>query len=161
MSDYPDLVDDPEETTAEPPAEAPAEEPVPPPSRGEGGLHFDFLASEGFRPELDEDGDIRFRNEGRTLFLFLDDKDPGYFRVALPGAWECESPEEEARALAAVNAVNRDLKAVKCVLVDGVVWVGVEQFLDPPEAFRPVFGRLLDVVGSAAWQVRERMRAKG
>ncbi|MDX9736107.1 MAG: YbjN domain-containing protein [Thermoanaerobaculia bacterium] len=157
MSHYPDLVDGPEETAAEPPAE----EAPPPGASGDADPRFAFLAAEGFRPEVDEDGDIRFRHEGRTLYLFHDGKDPEYFRIALPGAWECESPEEEARALAAVNSVNRDLKTVKCVLVDGVVWVSVEQFIDPPESFRPVFTRFLDVIGSAAWQVRERMRATG
>ncbi|MHB1047528.1 MAG: T3SS (YopN, CesT) and YbjN peptide-binding chaperone 1 [Thermoanaerobaculia bacterium] len=143
MTDFPSL----EET---PPATA---------CPSDAGPHFAFLDAEGFRPEIDEDGDVRFRHEGRTLYLFRDGKDAEYFRVALPGAWECESPEEESRALAAVNSVNRDLKTVKCVLVDGVVWVSVEQFFDPPEAFRPVFTRLLDVIGSAAWHVRERMRA--
>lgn len=155
MSDYPDLVDDPEEIDAEPAPEAPAAAPeltdVKP--------YLDFLVAEGFRPEVDEDGDIRFRHEGRTLFLFRDARDPQYFRVALPGAWECDSPEEETRALAAVNAVNRDLKVVKCVLVDGAVWISIEQFLDPPETFRPVFFRLLDIIGSAAWQVKGLMRA--
>ncbi len=155
MSDYPDLVDEPEETSAE----VPAEEASLPPPPSDADPYFAFLAAEGFRPEVDEDGDVRFRHEGRTLYLFRDGKDPEYFRVALPGAWECDGPEEESRALAAVNSVNRDLKTVKCVLVDGVVWVSVEQFFDPPEAFRPVFTRLLDVIGSAAWQVRERMRA--
>jgi hypothetical protein len=158
VSDYPELPDEPEEPTPEPrEADAP---PARPSEDGAGvEAYCDFLASEGFRPSVDEDGDIRFRHEGRTLFLFRDPKDPEYFRVALPGAWECESPEEETRALAAANAVNRDLKVVKCVLVDGVVWISVELFLDPPEAFRPVFSRLLDVIGSAAWQIRGRMRA--
>jgi len=155
VNDYPDLVDEPAETAAE----LPAEETLPPSPPSDAGPHFAFLAAEGFRPEVDEDGDVRFRHEGRTLYLFRDEKDRDYFRVALPGAWECESPEEESRALAAVNAVNRDLKTVKCVLVDGVVWASVEQFFDPPEAFGPVFTRLLDVIGSAAWHVRERMRA--
>lgn len=155
MSDYPELLEEPEETASEPEAE----EAAPPTPPADGGPYLDFLAAEGFRPEVDEEGDIRFRHEGRTLFLFRDEKDSDYFRIALPGAWECESAEEEARALAAVNAVNRDLKTVKCVLVDGVVWITVEQFYDRPEAFRPVFPRLLDVIGSAKWQLRERMRA--
>lgn len=155
MSDYPELLDEPEEIAAEPGPDAPAAAP------DDAGVRpwLDFLASEGFRPEVDEDGDVRFRHEGRTLFLFRDPKDPEYFRISLPGAWECEGPEEEARALAAANAVNRDLKVVKCVLVDGVVWISVEQLLDPPDTFRAVFARLLDLVGSAAWQIRGRMRA--
>lgn len=155
MSDYPDLVEEPEETTSARPEDAPST----PPAGGDTQPYLDFLVSEGYRPEVDEDGDLRFRHEGRTLFLFRHEKDPEYFRVALPGAWECESPEEEARALQAVNAVNRDLKVAKCALVDGVVWVSVEGFFDPPDSFRPVFARCLDVIGSAAWQIRERMRA--
>lgn len=155
MSDYPDLVEETEITTAEPPDElAP-----PPPSRPDTQPHLDFLVSEGYRPEVDEDGDLRFRHEGRTHFLIPQEKDPGYFRVSFPGAWECDGPEEEALALRTVNAVNRDLKVAKCVLVDGVVWVSVEGFFDPPDSFRPVFARCLDVIGSAAWQIRERMRA--
>lgn len=150
MSDYPDLVSEPAESVAEPEEPAARSDPRP---------YVDFLSSEGFRPDLDEDGDIRFRHEGRTLYLFRDEKDPRYFRVALVGAWECEGPEEEARALEAVNAVNRDLKVAKCVLVDGAVWVGVESFFDPPDVFQAVFSRCLDVIGSAAWRVRERMRA--
>ena len=157
MSDYPDLVEEPLDAPVAPPGEAAAPAPAPaadPP-------YLDFLASEGYRPEVDEDGDVRFRHEGRNLFLVPYPQDPCYFCVTLPGVVECEGPEEEARALEVANAVNRLMKSVKCVLVDGVVWISVEQFLERPESYRAVFARCVDVVGAAAWQVRERMRASG
>lgn len=152
MNDYPEIVDEPEAAP-----DGPREERTEP-GRGDARPYLDFLASEGYRPEVDEEGDIRFRHEGRTLFLIPYERDPGYFCVAYPGVRECESPEEEARALEAANRVNRDLKAAKCVLHDGVVWITVEQFFDPPEGYRAVLSRLLDVIGAAAWQFRERMR---
>jgi hypothetical protein len=142
LSDFPDLIE-----TDTPPAPtldlAPWQE---------------YLVAEGYRPEVDEDGDIRFRHEGRTIYLILDASDPCYLRVSMPGVWECEGPEQERRGLEAVNAVNRDLKVVKCVLVDGTVWASAELFADPPDAIRAVFRRCLDAIGSAAWQIRERIR---
>lgn len=157
MSDYPERLEEPEETASAPEAE----EAAPPTGGADVGPDLEFLAAEGYRPEVDEDGDVRFRHEGRTLYLFRQERDPAYFRLALPGAWECESAEEEARALEVVNAVNHDLKVVKAVLHDAVVWIGVEQLYDPPAAYRPHFSRFLDLLGAAAWQVRERMRASG
>ena len=143
MSDFPELI----ETEAPP---APTLDLTP---------WHEYLVAEGYRPEVDEDGDIRFRHEGRTLYLILDASDLCYLRLSMPGVWECEGPEQERRALEAVNAVNRDLKVVKCVLVDGIVWASAELFAEPPETFRAVFRRCLDAIGSAAWGVRARMRS--
>ena len=32
-------------------------------------MYVDYLAMEGYKPEVDADGDVRFKREGRTYFI--------------------------------------------------------------------------------------------
>lgn len=73
------------------------------------------LASEGFRPELDSDGDIHFKYEGRHYYI-TDNCDDGYFHMLYPGFWPISSGEELARVMVAATTATRGTKAAK-------VWV--------------------------------------
>jgi hypothetical protein len=121
-------------------------------------LYAGFLKSEGYRYEVDEDGDISLRREGRWLALFASDDDPNYFRFSLPNLWECEGEREEQVALETVNQMNRTFKVVKFALVDGWVWANVEQYFHPLEAFRGSFDRSADLLCETAADFRRRMR---
>jgi hypothetical protein len=74
--------------------------------------YMSVLASEGFRPELDGDGDIHFKYEGGHYYV-TDNCDDGFFYILFPGFWSIDTGDELARAALAVNTATRDTKAAK------------------------------------------------
>ncbi|HEX2494595.1 MAG TPA: hypothetical protein VHK24_12530 [Steroidobacter sp.] len=102
-------------------------------------LYSQYLTEEGYRPEIDEDGDVRFKREGRTYFIYTTEQDAQYFSVVLPNIWAIESEEERSQVLAAADAANAKAKVAKVFTVDDDVWVSIELFVARPEDFKGVF----------------------
>ena len=46
-------------------------------------MYVSFLLEEGYRPEVDQDGDVVFKREGRTYFIAVNAEDPGFFQLVL------------------------------------------------------------------------------
>lgn len=153
MPDYPTLAD--LDSTTPGAASAP---PPQPPSPAQPML--EWLESEGFRARIDDDGDLHLRHEGRNLFIVFDANDPTYIRVLAPAFWRCaDDPEQRFLALTVANRLNGALKAAKLSLrSDGAAYVAVELFLDGLDALRAVLPRCLDLIGTATWEFRERMK---
>jgi hypothetical protein len=122
--------------------------------------YMDFLAAEGYRPQMDEDGDVIFKSEGLTFVIITEEEDEEYVSLVLPNFWSIESEEELARALKAANEVNRSIKAAKIfVRKDGKnTWAAVEMFVKSPESFNLVFERSLRALKSAVARFAELMR---
>jgi hypothetical protein len=112
-------------------------------------LYLGVLADEGYAPELDSDGDVRFKHEGKNYFIEVREDDPFFFRVVLPNFWEIESDEEHVRAIRAANAVTGDIPVAKVFGLRGDTWCAVEMFLPSQESFEPVFNRCLLVIQQA------------
>ncbi len=121
---------------------------------------LDWFASEGFRCDVDDDGDIHLRHEGRDVFVLLDADDPAYVRFLVPDVWTCDDEgAERSVALFVANTLNCHLKALKVSLrSNGAVYAAVELFLDGFDSFRNVAPRCLDLLGAATWEYRSRMR---
>lgn len=109
---------------------------------------LEWLASEGFRARVDDDGDLQLHYEGHDLFVLFEEDDPGYARVLAPGVWRCEdSSEERFLALTVGNQLNDDLKAVKIsVRPGGAVHAAVELLVPGFDALRAVLPRALDAL---------------
>ena len=45
---------------------------------------MEFLQEEGYRPSIDDDGDIMFKSQGSTLFICTYNDDDVYLKVMLP-----------------------------------------------------------------------------
>ena len=130
-------------------------------------IYEDLLAEEGFRPEVDGFGNVVFKFEGMTIFITVDETDPGYFRLVLPNFWQIENPDDHAIELEAINQVNMTMKAAKAVMVrfpDGSenISAAVETFLDNPDTF--VKGSLARCAGilmglrKEFWEHMQRLR---
>lgn len=158
MPDFPTLADLGEDAPAAAPP-LPAESgDAAPPSRTMQIL--DWLAGEGFRARLDDDGDIHFRHEGRVVYVVLAPDDLAYVRLLVPGLWKCDDEAELRAALAVANKLNDDVKVAKVVVgAKGGVFASIELLLDGLETFRSVALRCLDLLGAARWEFRSRMRA--
>ncbi len=118
----------------------------------------DFLLDEGFRPEIDEAGDVTFRFEGRFYYVSIYEDDPGFFHLVFPNFWEIEDKEERIRALEAANQVNRDTKTIKIYInaFDNVS-CSVECFMAKPDDFEAYFFRSLQVMQDSVRNFVERM----
>lgn len=108
-----------------------------------------FLEEEGYRPRIDDDGDVIFKCEGRNYIIILDDEDDEFFRIVYPNFWGIESEPELAEVKeAALNATIR-VKVAKVFPVGDSTWAEIELFCFPPEAFKPVFRRCLAALQTA------------
>src|SRR5579875_770189 len=73
---------------------------------------LDALQSEGFRPEVDADGDVSYKVEGQQLFVRCVDGEPAMMRVF--GQWQItdDLPQDITKQLLAANDVSLSLNIV-------------------------------------------------
>jgi len=120
-------------------------------------LFNEQLAEEGYRPHIDEDGDIVFRSQGKTYVVSVDPADAQFFRL---GAYCLYTLSGEAAANKA-HRIGHELamrfKGTKALIVeDQVVHVVLESVLVEPEHFATVLERLLAIAREAVpWLLAE------
>jgi hypothetical protein len=134
-----------------------------PPAKAQNGdalraIFKNFLAEEGFRPEVDDDGDVVFKREGRVFFIDVHEDDPEFFMIALPNIWPIESAEERIQVLSAAAHTNENEKAAKVFTKKDDVWITIEMFVNDPEDFKTVFDRSLEAIDSAVDTFVARMK---
>ena len=101
----------------------------------------EFLSTEGYRYDIDGDGDIHFKYEGINLFFTVEKEDQSFFRLIMPNIYELEG--NRLKVLEAINTVNRDLKVMKAFLVNDRLWLSVEIFIDSTPELEDFFPRCL------------------
>ncbi len=121
-------------------------------------LYHCYLKEEGYQPAIDEDGDVRFKKEGKTYFIQVDEKDEAFFRICFPNFWEIENDEERRNVLAACDYANALSKVAKIFTVHDDVWGSVEIFVDDPEGFKPIFSRCMSALQNAVRNFVEKMK---
>ncbi|HQV23216.1 MAG TPA: hypothetical protein PLJ88_09035 [Agitococcus sp.] len=110
----------------------------------------EFLCEEGFRAQLDDDNDVIFKYEGKTLFIESDDNDNIFIRIVLPNVWSIGSEAERQRAYVCASNINYEYKVVKVVLTaHDNINLSLELFLPDEHAFIAVFERSLSALNSA------------
>lgn len=113
-------------------------------------FYKNFLEAEGYRPTVDNDGDFIFKREGKTFALMVNENDPYFFHLVLPGIWEIESDDERKKAINAANYSTGISKVAKVFVRNNDVHATAEMFIDNPEIIKPVFERVLYAVDNAA-----------
>ncbi|MBM4311584.1 MAG: hypothetical protein FJ119_11665 [Deltaproteobacteria bacterium] len=121
-------------------------------------LYTNYLTEEGYKPEVDDDGDVRFKREGRLYFIAVSDKDPEFFRVVLANIWPIESEKERVQVLVAADESNAKSKVSKVFTVRDNVWVNIELFLARPEDFKGVFKRAMSALDTGVENFAKKMR---
>ena len=111
-------------------------------------MYMAFLTEEGYRPEVDADGDVQFKSEGKVYFMGVNDDDQTFFRLVLANIWPIESEVERTQVYIAVDHSNAQTKVAKAFLVKDDVWVGIELFLPEAGDFKDVFDRSMSALGS-------------
>lgn len=108
------------------------------------------LAVESIRTEITNAGGVRFRNQGRTYVLQVDERDPLYFRLTMAFAVEDKSATERQRLLEACNTASGEVKVIKCFLdEEGDPTFAAEMFVVVPGDFSLSFDRVLRAMDSA------------
>lgn len=121
-------------------------------------MYMDYLTTEGYRPEVDSDGDVQFKEEGKTYFIDVSADDQEYFRVVLANIWPIESEEERLRVLQACDYANATAKVCKAYTVRDNVWVGIEVFVAKPEDFKGIFKRSMSALRNGTTLYVKKMR---
>ncbi|WP_052351809.1 YbjN domain-containing protein [Deinococcus pimensis] len=116
--------------------------------------YLDFLAQEGYRPRLDEDGDVAFQYQGGHFYLDTRGADPQYFQLTFPWFHEF-TPEERPRVLEVAATVTAESKVVKIYPQGNDTMATVELFLPDGDAWRPVFTRAVRSLWHAVGRFRE------
>jgi hypothetical protein len=104
-------------------------------------LYTEFLHAEGYRPDLEKDGQVAF-SKGDGKYGILISKDEELFRI-VSGFWQFSGDAERAKARHAANRVMATTKVAKLYIRDDWVWIAVELFFPTPAAFKPVFNRCM------------------
>jgi hypothetical protein len=125
---------------------------------GVADTYLEFLQGEGFRPEVDEAGDISFKCEGRVYYLMVDEDDPAYFRLLFPNFWSIDSEAEHQRAVLAAAEVTAEIKVAKVYVMNADTQAAAEMFLAAPAQLAPVFDRALRALQGAVRRYCEIMQ---
>lgn len=124
-------------------------------------MYMDHLRGEGYVPELDSDGDVVFKLEGRTYIILIDEGDEEFFRIIYPNFWSIESADERIKVEKAALAATSDTKVAKIFPIRDDVWGSVEIFILPPENFKLIFARAMRALRAAVDTFVQKMREQG
>jgi hypothetical protein len=121
-------------------------------------MYAEYLREEGYKPTIDGENVVRFKEEGRIYCILVDAQDPQFFRIIFPNFWEIRGQEQRMKVLAAADAATGKTKVAKVFTVDNDVWASIEIFLPSPEQFRSIFPRSMGALKAAVGHFVAKMR---
>ncbi len=123
----------------------------PPPSdeRPLRGRVLDVLIDEGFRPDIDEDGDVAVKVQGQQLYVRSTEGEITVLRVF--GQWRLgdAAGQDELGLLRACNAVTSRLSVVKATLGDAILVVSADHVVTAGTPLKVVITSSLELVLTA------------
>ena len=112
--------------------------------------YMQYLQQEGYNPNVTQAGNVRFRREGRFYIIYVDEKDPEYFRLVLSFSADAKSPQARMRRMEGANLATTETKVVKAYVdSDGDPNFACEMFLIVPGDFKTHLSRLLRAIDTA------------
>lgn len=135
-----------------------------PPSPDESPLRgkvLDALQDEGFRPDIDSDGDVAFKVQGQQLFVKCIEADLPMMRVF--GQWQISEdlPQDLNRQLNAANDVSLSLNIIKTGIADGTLVVTGEHLVFPDADVRMLVNTTTQMVLQAVQMWHQAVTAEG
>lgn len=107
-------------------------------------LITEWLKNEGYKHEVDPDGDVIFRYQGANLVCPAESEDPLFLRILMPGIYEMDG--DRTKCLEAMNAVCRERKVVKAFSYENTVHLSVEMLIDTSPEIEDFFERSCDML---------------
>lgn len=116
-------------------------------------LVVEALGAEGFRPEIDEDGDVLTRVAGQPMFIRCFETSPAMIRVWSQWMIDEAVPGDELMRLRAANAMTAVLNLIKVTLLDNRVVIAVDLTVHAAMELRPLLTATLEAVrdGVTSW----------
>ncbi|HEY6798573.1 MAG TPA: hypothetical protein VI248_28170 [Kineosporiaceae bacterium] len=110
------------------------------------GRVLDALLDEGFRPDIDEDGDVAVRVQGQQMFVRCLETVPPLMRVF--GQWMIgdDVPGDELVRLRATNSVVGALNLIKATVVDNRLVIAVDLVVNDATELRPLLAATIEAV---------------
>ncbi|WP_089416030.1 hypothetical protein [Vitreoscilla filiformis] len=110
-------------------------------------LYSSFVTGEGFRPEITPAGNVKFKREGRTHVIYVDEKDPTYFRMVFAFAESDKSQATRVRRLEAASFATGEVKVGKAYLdPEGDPVFSAEIFTVVPGDAKAMMPRILQIM---------------
>ena len=119
------------------------------------------LQSLGFKPQIDDDGDIFVRYQMKTFYVMgsnSDDED--YLVVVFPQMYEVDEGEE-TKVLAACNKITREIKLAK-VYIDQTlknVSASCEFYYNGEESLKTCLDKAIEILGMVRLTFIKTMRS--
>lgn len=107
-------------------------------------LAKNWLQEQGFKCNLDQDGDAIFKYEGANMYVSVDKDDPLFLKIVMPSIYEVEN--NYSKVLEAVNKVCARIKVIKALLVQNRVHLVIEMFVDTTPEVDDFFERCCDIL---------------
>ena len=111
-------------------------------------FYLDVIREEGYKGEVDNDGDIHFKFEGMSYFIMVREDDETYYSILFPRFWNLESQDEKMKALIVCNSLNSQYKCGKLFAVGELesVSASIQLFLNDINDFKKFFSRILGIL---------------
>jgi hypothetical protein len=115
-------------------------------------MYMSYLREEGYSPWVDEDGDVAFKADSLTYYIFVSPDDLEYFHLLLPAFHSIDTQQERQRAADAISTVNRSKKVAKVYMntEETNVYSSAQIFVKNPGDFKSSFTRMSSNVLGAA-----------
>ena len=108
---------------------------------------MNYLKVEGFMPEIDSDGDIRFKKEGTVFFVRVDPDENSPMYVALFSLYNKPS-NYSSDVVKLASAELNFYKGVKTIVYDdGTISVQADFFMNDVSTFKAAFYKLITNFG--------------
>jgi hypothetical protein len=120
-------------------------------------LYLEFLQKEGFVPEAQPSGEIRFKIQGEIYLISPFEDDPNYFKLSYYHSWD---PAHTVQVWPLMNLLNAKFKVVKVSAIDNVICLTTETFLKEPGDFEALFGRCVHAISVAKAQLAAALAQK-
>ena len=112
-----------------------------------------YLKSEGFQPEIDDDGDIKFKRQGDTYFVKVSATDENPMYVTLSKYYQYS--DKISRTKLILFNSEKSYKSCKIATPESQFIIRIEMFVNASSAFTSVFYRLLKVMDDVETAIKE------
>lgn len=108
-----------------------------------------FLKEEGYMPEYDSDGDIKFKSEGRVYYVSVSDVDESPMYVCLSSGYNYGESFNSDMCYFATRELNL-YKGVKVLCAEKSFSIRAEMYLADSEHFKQVFYKMMNQIKSVS-----------